>query len=319
MINSCRSFFSYYFLLQILFNILSPGFCFASNDVYGNEYLQLRKNEISAFAKDLFLQKEYYRAITEALRYLSLSPDGSKAEEMTKLIGDAYLMSHKWKDSLHSYHEFQVRYPHADSVNEVLFLSALATLQIKDNYEAEKIFDNIINRLLPSWRAEALRWKIVLLINNGMMSDATGLLEHDKYLPLIKDNYAEIMNIINDKKKRGRKSPVVAGFLSAIVPGSGQLYDGRYKDAFSSFILNALFIAGAYTAFKHDNYALGGAVTLFEMGWYTGNINGAVSAAYKYNRSIDDDVTRRLIKLLGLNSVRLNSGTDFSAVFELPS
>lgn len=36
-------------------------------------------------------------------------------------------------------------------------------------------------------------------------------------------------------------------------------------------------------SFQQGNYAVGGILTFFEVGWYTGNIYSAVGAAHKHN------------------------------------
>nr|WP_246293774.1 hypothetical protein [Desulfobacter latus] len=80
------------------------------------------------------------------------------------------------------------------------------------------------------------------------------------------------------------KSPVLAGIL-AIIPGGGMLYCERSKDAFISFCFNTGLIWAAYTAFDHDNPALGGVITFVETGFYSGNIYGSITAAHKYNKA----------------------------------
>lgn len=79
------------------------------------------------------------------------------------------------------------------------------------------------------------------------------------------------------------KNPTTAGVLS-IVPGGGQLYCGRYRDALTAFVINAGLIWAAWEAFDNDNNALGGVITFVGFGFYAGNIYGAVSSAHKYNR-----------------------------------
>jgi hypothetical protein len=37
-------------------------------------------------------------------------------------------------------------------------------------------------------------------------------------------------------------------------------------------------------SFQHKNYVVGGILTFFELGWYSGNIYSAVSSAHKYNQ-----------------------------------
>ncbi|WP_170302069.1 tetratricopeptide repeat protein [Desulfosarcina widdelii] len=79
------------------------------------------------------------------------------------------------------------------------------------------------------------------------------------------------------------KSPTLAGTLS-IVPGGGQLYCNRYRDALTAFLVNAGLILAAWEAFDNDLPALGGVITFVEFGFYAGNIYGAVSSAHKFNR-----------------------------------
>jgi len=80
-----------------------------------------------------------------------------------------------------------------------------------------------------------------------------------------------------------RKNPTTAGLLS-IIPGAGHLYCERKRDAFISFFLNGAMIYAAYEAFDHDLDVLGGIITFFELGFYSGNIYSAVSSTHKYNR-----------------------------------
>jgi hypothetical protein len=79
------------------------------------------------------------------------------------------------------------------------------------------------------------------------------------------------------------KDPTTAGVLS-IVPGGGQLYCKRYQDAMTAFLINGGLIWAAWEAFDNENYALGSVISFVEVGFYAGNIYGAVSSAHKYNR-----------------------------------
>ena len=80
-----------------------------------------------------------------------------------------------------------------------------------------------------------------------------------------------------------RKSPLLAGVLSAALPGSGQFYIGRRGDAWLAFLLNSLFVTGVIEALNQDRPAVAGILGLFEAGWYAGNIYGAANGARKYN------------------------------------
>ena len=64
-------------------------------------------------------------------------------------------------------------------------------------------------------------------------------------------------------------------------------------------------IYAAYEAFDHDLDAIGGIITFFELGFYSGNIYSAVSSAHKYNR----DEKSRFLNYLKKNA-KINISMD---------
>jgi len=93
----------------------------------------------------------------------------------------------------------------------------------------------------------------------------------------------ELLTGIDGLGRVPQKNPVVAGTLS-VIPGAGQVYCKRYKDGLAAFLLNGVLALAAYEAFDNENYALGSLVAFVGLGFYAGNIYGAVSGAHKYNR-----------------------------------
>lgn len=61
-----------------------------------------------------------------------------------------------------------------------------------------------------------------------------------------------------------------------------------------AFLLNGAMIWAAYEAFDHDNPGLGGLITFFELGLYSGNIYSATSSAHKYNQKQKHDFLQYL-------------------------
>ncbi len=98
--------------------------------------------------------------------------------------------------------------------------------------------------------------------------------------------------------------------LTPFNAGAGHLYCERKRDAFVSFLLNGAMIYAAYEAFDHDHDALGGIITFFELGFYSGNIYSAVSSAHKYNRHEKSKFLDYLKKhaKINISSVRQNEG-----------
>ncbi len=80
------------------------------------------------------------------------------------------------------------------------------------------------------------------------------------------------------------KSPVLAGLLSAFIPGAGRVYAGRWFDGLMGFFMVYLTATSAYESSKRENslskiftYSLAGI-------FYTGEIYGAYRSAKYYQR-----------------------------------
>jgi hypothetical protein len=86
-----------------------------------------------------------------------------------------------------------------------------------------------------------------------------------------------------------RKSPLLAGLLATVIPGSGHFYLGEKKQAIFSFITNALLFYGTYEAFAVELYTAGGFLSFFSLNYYSGNIFGALNGAHKFNRAVREE------------------------------
>ena len=79
------------------------------------------------------------------------------------------------------------------------------------------------------------------------------------------------------------RSPWLAGGLSALVPGLGSVYTGRYSEGALAFFLNVLLISATASSFQNDQPALGMTLGTFALAFYSGAIYAAVNGAQKYN------------------------------------
>jgi hypothetical protein len=278
-------------------------------------YHDLREEETYGFSMHLFENGDYYRAITEAKRYIFLFPKGKNIEAMYRLIGDCYLMAKKWPEAARAYDDFLGRFPKSPGRWHVKFRKAICMVKSKEYRRAEGIFREIVDSGSSFVNDESIMWRILLLIRENRFSEIDDMLGDDRIKKAIGLKMGEINKRIHEKKNASYKSPLLAGVMSSILPGSGQIYNERFKDGIYSFILNALFMCGAYMAFEDENYALGGILVLFEAGWYTGNVYGAVSGAHKYNRKVDEDVFKRGLQSFGLLEHKIRKTPDVNVMF----
>jgi tetratricopeptide (TPR) repeat protein len=303
-------------IIAVIVLLLSPATLCGED--FTAQYHDLREKEIRRFSAELFAAGEYYRAITEAKRYLSLFPKGRQSEEMAKSIGDAYLMSHEWAEAVAAYDDFFTRFPASPMAATATFCKALALLQQGGTAEAERLFQLILSGADRDKKGEAARWEILLLIRQNRFDEAEKRLKDQMLRPDIEKETGRIEELLKAKRAVSYKSPETAGVLSALLPGAGQFYNGRYGDGVHSFLLNTLFILAAYKAYESDNYGLGALLTLFEIGWYTGGIYGAVGGAHKFNRNIDEEHFRTGIRRLNLRESEIGRFGGVSVLFTYP-
>jgi TM2 domain-containing membrane protein YozV len=200
----------------------------------------------------------------------------------------------------------------------VTFTKAIALLQQGAAPEAERLFQFILSGAGPEKKSEAARWEILLLIRQNRFDEAERLLKDRMVRPEIEPEANLIEELLTEKKTARYKSPETAGLLSAVLPGSGQFYNGRYQDGTYSLLLNALFLLGAWKAFDSDNAALGGILAVFEIGWYAGGVYGAVGGAHKVNLKIEEDHFRRGLQKLNLRESEVSRIRGVSVMFTYP-
>lgn len=81
------------------------------------------------------------------------------------------------------------------------------------------------------------------------------------------------------------KSPALAGTMSAILPGSGQVYTGAWQSGIMAFVLNALFLSTTLELEDKDLHSTALASGVLFSITYLGNILNAAESARVYNRN----------------------------------
>lgn len=96
---------------------------------------------------------------------------------------------------------------------------------------------------------------------------------------------APFLPIMIHSKKMHHKSPLLAGTLSAVIPGLGQTYAGNWKDGLFALIFTGSSGFQAYRGFEKAgvNSVFGWIYSAVFAAFYSANIYGAVKASNKYN------------------------------------
>lgn len=82
------------------------------------------------------------------------------------------------------------------------------------------------------------------------------------------------------------KSPLLAGSLSAVLPGAGSFYVGRYAEGSLAFFLTALLGYATVTSLDQDHVAAGTVFGALTLAFYGGGIYSAANGAHKVNNAV---------------------------------
>lgn len=97
---------------------------------------------------------------------------------------------------------------------------------------------------------------------------------------------------------RHTKRPAVAGVLSALLPGAGQIYDGSIQAAAVTFALNALFIGATVELARDHEYWTATAAGTVGSFFYIGGVINAVDLARRRNQTASEPEVEFLEEVL---------------------
>jgi len=232
-----------------------------------------------AFADSLAARGDHYRAVTEYRRFLFLQPQSPLAARGRLSLAGELSALKNWQEV-------------DQTLQELLRLHPLSP----EGHKAERL---LADTAYERGDFGLARYRYRLLLANPD-ADAQSYarrqigwtyLEQDRpdsalesFRLLSPEEMETFSQAIASYRALELKSPPLAMSLSALVPGSGQLYVGRVRQAALAFALNGIFILGTLEAFQNENYVVGGILLFLEVGWYGGNIYNAGNNAHKYNQ-----------------------------------
>ena len=252
---------------------------------------ETQADELFSFADHLFKQKDYYRAIGEYERFIFHFPGDKRAGVAGFKIALCHQKMAKFEKALLDFNKLiKKEEPVRNLISNRSSCEICRTYYLSENYnralaEIDKLSKSSLPEEVSSQILYLQGWCYLKQRQWGRAGDAfkgisgqfpgTGL--------------ASVSNTLAHysvgAKKLSKKSPVLAGFFSIIIPGGGQIYLGRSKDGIYSFALTGGTAALSSYYYHWDeksiSYLLAGLSAFF----YAGNVYGAVSGAELINVS----------------------------------
>ncbi len=231
------------------------------------------------FALDLTFQSDYYRAVTEYKRLASLYPDSKLKPDAALLSAICTLFAERVDEAARLLESMSGADPDIDALRQ--FLLAYAHFERRRLGECDAALARITH---PDWKAERDHLQLLSWIVQG---------QYDRAREMAPDRVKTVLAASSDLSSR---SPVAAGMMSGVLPGSGQLYCGRPGDAAAAFFLTGLFGAATWEAVDEDLPIVAGLTAAVGLIFYIGNVYGGVNAAHRYNEETHLQFQREAIE-----------------------
>lgn len=224
--------------------------------------------KLAGFARFLYDQKLYDFAAEEYERLHYLFPN--EAGYLTQLL--------KSYRKLNKYDEVEKKGASLDLKNPDILKEYVLSMALNDQPAiAQLVFDKHQD-VLPDAASKKMTLDLAVLRQNWRQSDSLYKVWNVK-----DDGYYEIIHSGLNQK---RKSPFLAGTLSALLPGAGRVYAKDVKDGIISFIFIAATSYQSYRRFSQGGIKSAGGWIYggFAAGFYIGNIYGSIKSAKSYNK-----------------------------------
>jgi tetratricopeptide (TPR) repeat protein len=250
---------------------------------------------ILKFADYLYDEGDYIRAAGEYQRYLFYFPQ--VADKTLYKMALCYRLGGEIRRAIMFFENILREYPESELVTSVHYQIGYSYFLIGQYERSISYLSENLSEVEDGWKSKYLiglnylqrkRWSDARLIFDSLAS--TSIDEKLKISVLTVKKKAE------NGERLPYKHSIIAGFLSAILPGTGKMYCKLYSDGFFS-----LALIGGTGWLAYDGFHRGGINSV--KGWflgtlsgifYLGNIYGSAVAAQNYNRRIENELLAKI-------------------------
>ena len=231
--------------------------------------LDIDEKKAIEYADFLFQEKEYYRAITEYKKFLFFYPQSHQTEYASIQIGKSYMAGGNIEEALKYWSTLSIENFRDEKKLQILLFHSVAWFDL----DAQRIFH---------YRKENIEKGVALLHGISQRYPQANF-------------YANFEKEWREKRQvLTQKSPITAGVLSALIPGSGSAYVGRYQEMVYTFFFTSLFYWATLDAQNADNNSATYFFGFITGAFYLGNIYTAVNSTYKFNDQQQDQLLQIL-------------------------
>ncbi|MBA4424128.1 MAG: hypothetical protein C0390_13695, partial [Syntrophus sp. (in: bacteria)] len=189
---------------------------------------------------DAFMaESEYYRAVTEYKKFMILFPGSKKMDYALFRIGLAYYYGDEFEQAARVFASLGSGYAGSGYVPAAFYQEGISYRRLDQPAKAAAAFEKVVAAGPASEYARlALLGKSLAEFDLNNIPACRQELErfiesypHDAKTGKVRDAIA----LLDRHRELPQKSPLVAGVMSALIPGSGHIYAGHTGDGATAF------------------------------------------------------------------------------------
>ena len=250
------------------------------------------------FADSLFQEGDYLNAAHEYKRLLFLHPDTPRIDFIAFRVAASYQNAGKLENAIRAYQLLIDTYPKSILVERAKNNIAQCHVLLGDSQQGLASLKQFLSEHKGSSLAPRVQFTIGMLhVDKGEWAQASRAWS-DVYSTYPESSFAKVSDrlarTIKNADTLPHRSPTVAGVLSALIPGSGQIYSGRTVDGLYTFVgMVVLGSAGLYYA-DQERYEVAIPVGVLSVFFYGNGIYQSIQSARVFNVRYEEQFRNRL-------------------------
>ena len=241
----------------------------------------------ASFADSLFQEGDYLNAAHEYKRRLFLHPDAPQIDFIAFRVAASYQNAGKLENAIRAYQLLIDTYPKSVLVERAKNNIAQCHVLSGNSEQGLASLKRFLSEHQESSLAPRAHFTIGMLhADKGEWAQASRVWS-DVYSTYPETPFAEVSDRLARRIKNAdtlpHRSPTVAGVLSALVPGSGQVYTGRTTDGLYTFLGMVVLGSASFYYADQERYEVAIPVGVLSLFFYGNGIYQSIQSARVFN------------------------------------
>ena len=270
-----------------------------------------RSDAVFACAESLYAAGYYQAAITEYKRFLFLHPEAPTAGAAYHRIGLALRSTGRWTESIAAIKR-SIGSAESEEQKRRRQMDLLATMIAAGRYAGAEYEIARQAASLPEGGTDTARrasldtYAAILYTLTHRWEEAEAAFARMATAECAatrkgSGEWSDLLDLVEEARLARRKSPTVARWLSAFLPGAGQVYAGDLRSGLGALAVNSVSVTLLVATLVQKRYLESALLFLYAVGrFYGGNLYNAEVLAREWNRRTDEAYAERILQALAV-------------------